>query len=273
VGAGLLQYLIPPQRITVGSAHHRQISVTFDVIDLPDSFGCDSALPTTQIAGCADKVILMSLEQEALSMGTAPTLTGTPAESTPRLPILAELKEKTAPLHRALEENAGIWDCLSSRALYGDLLVRFWGIYSTAEARLAALEALPRWLPDLARRWKRSALESDLNYLGIAPESWTIYSGMPEIPTVAAGFGWLYVLEGSTLGGQLIKRQVQERLGLGAQNGCQFFSSYGAEVGPMWRSFGQSLESFCQANPDGRAEVTGNAETAFGCFSNWLRSK
>jgi heme oxygenase len=226
-----------------------------------------------QIAGCVGKVILMSLEHEDSSTGAAQTLTGTTAESTPRLPILAELKEKTAPLHRALEENAGIWDCLSSRALYGNLLVRFWGIYSTAEARLAAVEELPRWLPDLSRRWKRPALESDLNNLGIPPESWTICTGITEIRTVAAGLGWLYVLEGSTLGGQLIKRQVQERLGLGAHNGCQFFSSYGAEVGSMWRSFGQSLESFCQANPNCREEVVESAETAFGCVSNWLGSK
>jgi heme oxygenase len=215
----------------------------------------------------------MSLEHKASSMGAAQTLTGTTAESIPRLPILAGLKEKTAPLHRALEENAGIWDCLSSRARYGDLLVRFWGIYSAAEGQLAALEELPRWLPDLSRRWKRSALELDLNHLGIAPESWSICTGITEIRTVAAGFGWLYVLEGSTLGGQLIKRRVQDRLGLGAENGCQFFSSYGAEVGPMWRSFGQSLESFCQANPNCRDQVIERAETAFGCFAHWLGSK
>jgi heme oxygenase (biliverdin-IX-beta and delta-forming) len=230
-------------------------------------------VPTTEIAGSVGKVILMSREQEDSSSRAAQTLTATTADSTPRLSMLAELKEKTAPLHRALEENAGIWDCLASRTLYGNLLVRFWGIYSTAEARLAAVEELPRWLPDLSRRWKRSALESDLDNLGIPSESWTICGGMTEIRSLAAGFGWLYVLEGSTLGGQLIQRQVQERLGLDAQNGCQFFSSYGAEVGPMWRAFGRSLESFCQANPNCRDEVTENAETAFGCFSNWLGSK
>jgi heme oxygenase (biliverdin-IX-beta and delta-forming) len=230
-------------------------------------------LPTTLLARSGRKVILMSLEKEDSSSGAAQTMTGTTGESRPRLSILAELKDKTATVHRALEESAGIWDCRSSRASYANLLVRFWGIYSSAEARLAAVEDLPQWLPDLRRRWKRSALESDLNNLGIPPACWTICTGTIEIRTVAAGFGWLYVLEGSTLGGQLIKRQVQERLGLSAQNGCQFFSSYGAEVGPMWRSFGHSLESFCHANPNCRDQVTASAETAFECFLNWLGSK
>ncbi|HWO30495.1 MAG TPA: biliverdin-producing heme oxygenase [Candidatus Acidoferrum sp.] len=215
----------------------------------------------------------MSLEHEHSSSGTAQTLTGAPAEATPRRSILAELKEKTAPLHRVLEENAEIWDCLSSRSLYGELLLRFWGVYSATEGRLAEVKELPRWLPDLSRRWKRSALQSDLNDLGIPAESWTVCAGITEIRTVAAGFGWLYVLEGSTLGGQLIKREVYERLGLDAENGCQFFSSYGAEVGQMWRSFGQSLESFCQANPNCRDEISESAETAFGWFSKCLGGK
>jgi hypothetical protein len=103
-----------------------------------------------QIAGSVGKVILMRLELEDSSSGSGQTLPGTTAESRPRLSILAELKEKTAPLRRTLEENAGICDCLSSGALYGNLLVRFWGIYSTAETRLAAVEELPRWLPDLS---------------------------------------------------------------------------------------------------------------------------
>lgn len=215
----------------------------------------------------------MLLEDGHISTITARTLTGASRESMPRRSILVELKDKTAPLHHALEKTAGIWDSLSSRSLYGNLLVRFWGIYSASEIGLAAVEELPRWLPDLARRWKRSALESDLNNLGIPPESWTVCTVVPEIRTVAAAFGWLYVLEGSTLGGQVIKRAIHERLGLSAQNGCQFFSSYGAEVGQMWRSFGQRIESFCHANPNCRDEVTESAATAFGCFSKWLGSK
>jgi heme oxygenase (biliverdin-IX-beta and delta-forming) len=230
-------------------------------------------LPTTRIAGGAGEVILVSLKDENTWGTTAQTLAGATSESTLHRSILAELKEETAPLHRALEENAGIWDCLSSRSLYGKLLMRFWGIYSPVEARLAAVDELARWLPDLSHRLKRSALESDLNNLGVASESWTVCTGMPEIRTVAAAFGWLYVLEGSTLGGQLIKRRVHERLGLDERNGCEFFSGYGPEVGPMWRSFGQSLESFSQLNPNCRDAVTESAEAAFGCFVKWLGSK
>jgi heme oxygenase (biliverdin-IX-beta and delta-forming) len=190
-----------------------------------------------------------------------------------KLSILQALKQKTAADHRALEETAGIWDCLGSLPSYTKLLIRFRGIYSAAEARLAMLEQLPRWLPDLSRRWKLPALESDLTALGVSSESWLVCTGAPDIRTVAAAFGWLYVFEGSTLGGQMISREVHRQLGLEAQNGCRFFSSYGAEVAPMWKIFGNSLESFCRANSDCRNEIIESAETAFGFFSHTLIGK
>jgi heme oxygenase len=195
------------------------------------------------------------------------------AEVLPEVSVLQELKQKTAAHHRALEETAGIWDGLTSEPLYATLLIRFWGVYSAGESRLAALEELPRWLPDLSQRWKLSALESDLMDLGIPSESWGSRTSEPEIPTVAAAFGWLYVFEGSTLGGRMIARQVNKTLGLGPQNGCHFFSSYGTEVTPMWKRFGESLESFCRSNPDCRDEVIQNAELAFGFFARALSSR
>lgn len=194
-------------------------------------------------------------------------------EWVPEISILQELKHKTAPYHRALEEAAGIWDCLSSRPSYTRLLIRFWGIYSAGEARLAMCEQLPRWLPDVSQRWKLPALESDLTALGVSSETWAVCTAAPDIRTVAAAFGWLYVFEGSTLGGQMISREVYKRLSLETQNGCRFFYSYGAEVASMWKTFGDRLETFCRANPDSSNEVAANAEMAFGFFSHALAGK
>jgi len=191
----------------------------------------------------------------------------------PELSILQELKQKTAAHHRALEETAGIWDSLSSRPSYIKLLTRFWGIYSAGEARLAMLQELPLWLPDLSQRWKVPALEFDLTALGLSSELWCGWAGAPDIETVAAAFGWLYVFEGSTLGGQMISREIHRQLGLDARNGGRFFFSYGAEVAAMWKLFGQRLESFCLANPVCRNEVIESAEAAFGLFSQALNGK
>ena len=215
---------------------------------------------------------MSSKEVNCVSTLTDVNLVSTTTELVPELSILRELKQRTATHHRALEETAGIWKCLTSRASYGNLLLRFLEIYSVLETRLAALEELPQWLPDISERWKLHALKSDLALLDVPAEVWAV-GDCPDIQTVAAGFGCLYVLEGSTLGGQMITREVSERLGLGPENGCQFFSSYGSRVGQMWKIFGQSLESFCSTNPAGRDEITAVAEATFSYFSRTLGSR
>ena len=78
------------------------------------------------------------------------------------LSILQELKQKTAFHHRALEETAGMWDCLSSRPSYLSCLLDCGEFIPAAEARLTMLEEFPQWLPDVSQRWKLPALESDL---------------------------------------------------------------------------------------------------------------
>ena len=213
---------------------------------------------------------MSSKEVNCVSTLTDVNLVSTTKELVPELSILRDLKQRTATHHRALEETAGIWNCLKSRASYGNLLLRFLGIYSVLETRLAALEELPKWLPDMSERWKLPALKSDLAILGVAAEVWEVGNGSPDIQTVAAAFGCLYVLEGSTLGGQMITREVSERLGMEPQTGCQFFSSYGSRVGQMWKIFGQSLECFCSTNPRCRDEITASAEATFSYFSRSL---
>jgi heme oxygenase len=88
---------------------------------------------------------------------------------------------------------------------------------------------------------------------------------------VADAFGCLYVVEGSTLGGQIISRQVTRNLGLSPDNnGCRFFCCYGENTGTMWRRFGESLETFLTANPDTRPQIVASALSTFECFQGWF---
>ena len=193
-----------------------------------------------------------------------------PAETSTGTAVLAELRRATAEQHRALEANAGIREQLASKASYEKLLARFFGIYSVLEAQIEAVSDLPLVLPDLAVRRKALALQADLASLGVAPADCENCPEVPKIETIAAALGCLYVLEGSTLGGQMMAREVGKRLGLGPENGCEFFSSYGPRVGEMWKSFTRSLEEYSSANPDGRKETIVTAISTFECFSRWL---
>jgi heme oxygenase len=78
----------------------------------------------------------------------------------------------------------------------------------------------------------------------------------------------MYVVEGSTLGGRLIARQVERGLGLGSNNGCSYFQCYGEQVGPMWKAFGTTLLARCGWQ-DERVVVTA-ARRTFDILHSWL---
>ena len=107
---------------------------------------------------------------------------------------------------------------------------------------------------DMSERWKLPALKSDLAMLGVPAEVWVVGNGSPDIQTVAAAFGCLYVLEGSTLGGQMITREVSERLGMEPQTGCQFFPQTGHNIcGAIlstWRASGLEFDGKRGKRPD-----------------------
>jgi len=200
---------------------------------------------------------------------------GIPIVQSPRSndSILLELKQQTSAHHRRLETEADIWTALSSPARYRRLISRMFGIYSALESRLRSVQGLPEFLPDLSQRWKIPMLTADVAALGLDPRACEETADAPELAHIAAAFGGLYVLEGSTLGGQLISRQVHAKLGLTPGNGCRFFFSYGENVGQMWKTFGQALESFAAGNDTCRCDVVEGAVQTFACFSRWFSLK
>jgi heme oxygenase len=53
----------------------------------------------------------------------------------------------------------------------------------------------------------------------------------------AAAVGAQYVLEGSSLGGQFLSRQLFDRLQLTPERGGAYFAAYGAATGRRWQAF------------------------------------
>jgi heme oxygenase len=194
------------------------------------------------------------------------------AETPFKFSLLQELRQKTAPQHRALEQNSYSWKCLSSRDGYAHLLVKLFAIHSAFENRLATVETLPFWLPDISERWKLAFLKSDLAALSV-PEPHMTFQDLPVISSVASAFGCLYVLEGSTLGGQIITRHLQSQLGMVAEDGRRFFAGYGARTGHYWKTFGDKLAAYSSASGPSHAEVIQSAIHTFHYFSQWLTEK
>jgi heme oxygenase len=182
------------------------------------------------------------------------------------LTLLERLKTETRPAHDRIERAVDIERRVASHAAYRALLARFYGFHAAWEPQAAALIADPAFFEP---RRKAALLARDLRFLGLDDLD-RLPRCAPLMPMAdrAAAFGALYVVEGSTLGGTIIARQVERSLGLTAGAGCSYFRSYGPDLGPMWKAFGRRLLAL--SNPAFDDRVVASANRTFETMRLWL---
>jgi heme oxygenase len=183
--------------------------------------------------------------------------------------ILELLRHETQHSHRALETQLDVLRHTCDLTTYRRLVQRFWGVYAPLEAQLCAQEHWRAHEGELAPRLKTPLLERDMRALGGDGPAPPQCAALPPLDGRAGVFGCLYVLEGATLGGQLITRQLQRNLAIGPENGAAFFSSYGRLVGPMWQRF-RALLSEQVAGPEDERAALASAQATFDCFRAWF---
>lgn len=62
--------------------------------------------------------------------------------------------------------------------------------------------------------------------------------------SVPFAIGIMYVVEGSTLGGRFILKNIQDALGYDETNGASYFAGYGNKTGSHWKKFLKELTDF-----------------------------
>ena len=179
----------------------------------------------------------------------------------------ARLRTATDPAHQALEAGLDWRARVASLAGYRDLLARLHGFHAVWEAAIGAQLSDE---PFLGPRRRLALLVADLDHLGLAPA--TVAALPRPAPVIldgpAAAMGALYVLEGSTLGGQLIGRHIAGLHGFG-EAGLAYYRAHGPRAGAMWGAFRVRLEDFA-ADPVAEAALTGAAVTTFAAMRDWL---
>jgi heme oxygenase len=188
--------------------------------------------------------------------------------------ILQRLRLETRPYHEALDHHPLMVQLMSpelSLPLYQHLLGKFLGFYQPLEPILARF---PHWSSlglNLAERRKTSWLLQDLSRLGASAADLPACPAADWIHDAAAAMGTFYVMEGSTLGGQVISRHVTSRLGLRADHGLAFFSSYGESVGARWKETREALLRFVELGGDEDSMIEA-AKKTFIALAFWLDS-
>ena len=166
--------------------------------------------------------------------------------------LRAHLRERTAGTHATLDERL---DALPLETPEG------YGLFlKVVAAGLLPLEAylkqhgIARILDDWPLRERTPAIREDLSRLAGGRTFSVDRSRLPLAPVLGHLWGALYVLEGSRLGGRVLRRRVPEGLPTA-------YLDHGRDAA-LWPSFLQRLKS---AEADWEPMVAG-AEAAFALF-------
>jgi heme oxygenase len=186
--------------------------------------------------------------------------------------ILQRLRQATGARHTALECQLPLLDPQLSREHYRHFVTRFLGYYAPLETRLLALPWWHRIGFNYAERYKTPHLVQDMLALGVTADTLATFprcKALPQLDSLPQALGCLYVIEGATLGGQLVTRHLQAHLGLTPASGTAFFNGYGAHTGARWQAFGAVLDSFTGRAGDHQA-IIDTANHTFETIDQWL---
>jgi heme oxygenase (biliverdin-IX-beta and delta-forming) len=181
--------------------------------------------------------------------------------------LLSELRAATGDAHASIERQVPLLARVVSADTYRWYLRAMLGFHAPVESALRALGPDFEANVQLARRSKVEALRADLASLGETGPFGTC-SALPRVASRDHGYGVLYVLEGSTLGGLVLKRHLDSVLDI--THASRFLHVYGRDVSAMWKAFGDALEAHAARADTDRLAVREAASQTFATLERWL---
>ncbi|MEN5032650.1 MULTISPECIES: biliverdin-producing heme oxygenase [unclassified Pseudomonas] len=191
-----------------------------------------------------------------------------PCVPAPYASVLQQLRTATAVQHSTLEARLPLTHPQLDFGTYKRIIAAYYGFH------LPLQQSMERFLAPQAidpARQKIPALIKDLHALGLDDlqiQALPLCTELPAIDSVAQLLGVMYVMEGATLGGQVLRRIIANRLGVDADSGGEFLDVYGRDTGRLWKAFLKQLAEFDA--PLHNAEVVQAACATFHCFQTWL---
>ena len=183
--------------------------------------------------------------------------------------ILNTIKEETKTHHQQVEKVlVQELKNLKNKDDYARLLERLLLFYKPIEVDLHEVidDAL---IPDISERKHTQRILTDLELLehGLPME---FPKSQLKISSPSYALGVLYVIEGSTLGGQVISKMIHNNLYLEGVDATNYFSSYKELNGDMWKKFGNRISEI--ENSVEQKELFQGAKDTFDSLKYWLET-
>lgn len=171
--------------------------------------------------------------------------------------FLSDLKTQTADSHRKLEELPVSASIMSPEMKIEDYIFYLNLMHDVHnDTETFVFPFFTDLLEDLELRKKKHLIENDLLFLNSKK---TNAEKVFQTEGISAAFalGILYVVEGSTLGGRFILKNVSKRPELSGDQGVSYFNGYGEKTGSFWKSFLSFLSEYEQEHNCGEEIIDG----------------
>lgn len=186
--------------------------------------------------------------------------------------LSAQLREQTAPQHRQIEAVLRLPGAIQTCEDYRDWLARYLGFYGPLERAFAVFPGWDGLGLAMQSRGQACCLLDDLAALGANPAVAPRVSPamLPLLPTFAHAIGAFYVVEGATLGGRLILRDLERRIGQQIVGATRFYGGRGDAAGAMWQAFRAALDGMGRERPRFCADAVTGAKHTFVAMQTWF---
>ena len=176
-----------------------------------------------------------------------------------------ELSLKTRAAHRSIEQAPLLQRLLETTLTQPQFLqiqFRFLQVYQPLEISLKSLEI---WTEDTPAPNRWASLTQDLIKLG--SQAPNLFTSVPVPTSEAQALGRAYVLEGSRLGGEVIRRHLETLPWFQNTFGSYFVPDQG-----RWRKFKGLLDHHLNSQQDISDAVHG-ANEGFKLIDKWMRDE
>ncbi|WP_459641938.1 biliverdin-producing heme oxygenase [Kineococcus sp. NUM-3379] len=190
-----------------------------------------------------------------------------PSRRQPPGPALELVRETTREAHRRLEARVDVLGSPWHPHVHRVWLTRTLGLLEPVEDAVGAWAAADDGFPSWPPRRRAAMVAADLRALGVSAEE---VAAVPRCPAVAVprsraeALGTCYVLDGSTLGGALVRRAALA--GGVAEQACTSFTG-APGAGGRWR---QTVTALQRLDPADAQVAAGAALRAFRLHEDWL---
>lgn len=184
--------------------------------------------------------------------------------------LLHSLKTSTSQYHHQIEQIDSLKKIVTNKitlAEYKQLLCQLYGFINPCEKKIK--ENFYRLIKG---REKAVLLNNDLSELNcVISKEFLFCNNIPALNTIPEVFGYLYVLEGSTLGGQIVTKLLKSSLQSIPSIPTHYFNAYGKQTKKNWDAFLKSLieQNF---NDKQKEDLRISAINTFSTLLNWLKS-